>query len=81
MIDAQSGFAKKVKERAPDATSVQCMIHRQALASRTLPSDLQSTLNIAIKMVNFVKKRALNKRLYSKLCKDMSADYITLYTI
>ena len=54
------------------------MIHRQALASRTLPSDLQSALNIAIKMVNFVKKSALNTRLFSKLFKDMSADYTTL---
>ena len=78
MIGARSGFAKRVKERASGATSVHCMIHRQALASRTLPSDLQSTLNIAIKMVNFVKKSALNTRLFSKLCKDMSADYITL---
>ena len=54
------------------------MIHRQALESRTLPSDLQSALNIAIKMVNFVKTSALNTRLFSKLCKDMSADCTTL---
>ena len=78
MIGARSGFAKRVKELAPDATSVHCMIHRQALASRTLPSDLQSALKIAIKTVNFVKKSALNTRLFSKLCKDMSADHTTL---
>ena len=66
MIAARSGFAKKVKERAPDATSVHCMIHRQALASRTLPSDLQSTLNIAIKMVNFVKKECVKHKVVFK---------------
>ena len=68
MIGARSGFAKRVKELAPDATSVHCMIHCQALASRTLPSNLQSALKIAIKTVNFVKKSALNTRLFSKLC-------------
>ena len=78
MIGARSGFSKKVKELAPGATSVHCMIHCQALASRTLPSDLQSALDVAIKMVNFVKKSALSTRLFSNLCKDMSADYTTL---
>ena len=78
MIGARSGFAKKVKELALGATSVHCMIHRQALASRTLPSDLQSALDVAIKMVNFVKKSALSTRLFSNLCKDMLADYTTL---
>ena len=71
MIGARSNFAKRVKELASGATSVHCIIHCQAL-------DLQSALNIAIKMVNFVKKSVLNTRLFSKLCKDMSADYTTL---
>ena len=48
MIGAQSGFTKRVKELAPGARSVHCMMHHQALASRTLSSDLQSALNIAI---------------------------------
>ena len=78
MIGARSGFAKRVKELAPGATSVQCTVHLQALASRTLPSDLQLALNIAIKIANFVKKNALSTRLFSKLCKDMSADYTTI---
>lgn len=30
----------------PDATSIHCIIHRQALASRTVPSDVQLALNI-----------------------------------
>ena len=74
MIGAGSGFAKRVKELAPGAASVHCTIHRQALASQPLPSGLQSALDIAIKMVNFVKESALNTRLFSKLCKNMSAD-------
>jgi len=48
-IGARSGFATRVKDLVLDATSVHGMIHRQALASRKLPSDMQLTLNIAIK--------------------------------
>ena len=73
IIGVQSGFAKKVRELAPGAMSVHC----QAPASSNLPSDLQSALNIAIKMVSFMKKSALNTRLFSKVCKDTSANYTT----
>ena len=41
-------------------------------------SDLQSALNIATKMVNFVHKNAINTRLFLKLCKDIAVDYTTL---
>ena len=78
MLGARSGFAKLVRDLTPEATSVHCMIHRQALASRTLPLDLGSTLNAFIKMVNYVKRSALNTRLFSRFCCDMSADHTTL---
>ena len=54
------------------------MIHRQALASKTLPPELQDTLNIIIKTVNFVKGSALNTRLFKKLCQDMDAAHEAL---
>ena len=69
IIGARSGFARRVKELARGATSVHCLIHDQTLASRTLPSDLQSILKIAIKTVNFVKKSALNTRLLQNFVK------------
>ena len=78
MLGARSGFAKLIRDLNPEATSVHCMIHRQSLASRTLPLDMLSTLNAAIKMVNYVKRSALNTRLFSQFCCDMSADHTTL---
>ena len=78
MIGARSGFAKLVRDLAPEATSVHCMIHRQALASRTLPMDMLSTLTAVIQMVNYVKRSALNTRLFSQFCREMSADHTTL---
>ena len=53
-----------------------CLIHRQALASKTLRESLQDVLNIAIKTVNFVKNAALNTRLFRKLCSEMNAEHL-----
>ena len=55
-----------------------CMIHRQALASKTLSESLQDVLNTVIKMVNFVKDVALNTRLFRKLCVEMNAEHMNL---
>ena len=54
------------------------MIHRQTLASKVLPSELQDTLNTIIKTINFVKGSALNTRLFKRLCQDIDAAYETL---
>ena len=35
-------------------------------------------MSVVIKVVYYVKSSALNTRLFSKLCKDMDADYIAL---
>ncbi|XP_064485887.1 zinc finger BED domain-containing protein 5-like [Ornithodoros turicata] len=43
------------------------MIHRQALASKTLPASLQEVLDQTIQIVNFVKGGALNTRLFKDL--------------
>lgn len=37
MLGSRSGFQALVKQRAPLVTGVHCFIHREALASKTLP--------------------------------------------
>ena len=66
MLGSQSSFVTRVIKKAPNAIPTHCMIHRQALASKTLPSELQDTLNIIIKTVKFVKGSALNTRLFQE---------------
>ena len=39
------------------------MIHRYALASKTLPASMQEVLESVIKIVNYVKNQALHTRL------------------
>jgi hypothetical protein len=78
MLGSKSGFQTKVKELAPQAKGVHCMIHRYALASKTLPAPLQAVLNSLIKIVNYIKSGALNTRLFKELCKDMNSDHEVL---
>ncbi|XP_076061211.1 SCAN domain-containing protein 3-like [Oratosquilla oratoria] len=74
MLGSKSGFQSRVKKLAPQAKGIHCMIHRYALASKTLPASLQEVLESVIKIVNYVKTQALNTRLFKELCKDMNAD-------
>ena len=54
------------------------MIHKAALVSKTIPKRLHEHLSVVINVVNYVKSSALNTRLFSKLCKDMDANYTAL---
>ncbi|XP_066953245.1 protein FAM200A-like [Macrobrachium rosenbergii] len=65
MLGLQSGFITRVKEKNPSAVGTHCILHREALASRTLPAEMRDVLNVAIKVVNFIKAGALNSRLFT----------------
>ncbi|KAG6920788.1 zinc finger BED-type containing 8 [Chelydra serpentina] len=75
MLGSRSGFVTSVKEKNLAVTTTHCVIHRQALAAKTLPDDLRDSLNLAIKVVNFVKNSTLNTRLFAALCVDLGADH------
>ena len=66
ILRARSGLQTLVPSRSPDTVSMHCMIHRQALAMKTLSEFLQDVLNTVTKTVNFVKYGALNTRLFGK---------------
>ncbi|XP_076053603.1 zinc finger BED domain-containing protein 5-like [Oratosquilla oratoria] len=78
MRGLRSGFVTKVKEKNPSVMSTHCILHREDLASRTLPVEMMDVLNVAIKIVNFVKAGALNSRLFKLLCKDMESEHEAL---
>ncbi|CAI9728189.1 Hypothetical predicted protein [Octopus vulgaris] len=61
MLGLQSGFITRVKEK------IHLLFHREALASRTLPTEMRNVLNVAIKVVNFAKCGTLNIRLFKLL--------------
>lgn len=78
MLGSRSGLAALIKTKNPSAITTHCVIHRQALAAKTLPKCFAIAMNTAIKVVNFIKNSALNTRLFKKLCSDMNSEHETL---
>nr|XP_039272720.1 protein ZBED8-like [Styela clava] len=74
MLGSRSGFISRMKQRSPNAIGTHCVIHREALASRTLPSAVDDKLAVVIRIVNFVKATPVKTR----LCKDMESDHEAL---
>ena len=80
MLGCRSGFMKHIKESPPYVIGNHCMIHREALASKTLPDVLKCVFQVCIKIVNYIKSSALNTRLFQNLCLDLDATHKTLCT-
>lgn len=78
MLGSRSGLAALIKQKNPSVITTHCIIHRQALAAKTLPECFSNTMKIAIKVVNFIKNSALNTRLFKKLCSDMDSEHESL---
>lgn len=75
MMGARSGFAKLLKQKNPKFVTQHCIIHREALASRTMTQPLKETMETVVRLVYFVKASALSCRLFRRLCQDMESDY------
>ena len=78
MMGKNLGFNTRLKRVAPHCKIIHCILHRQALAARKLSPELNNVLSISIKIINQIKARALNSRLFQKLCDDNDESYKTL---
>nr|XP_039256335.1 protein ZBED8-like [Styela clava] len=78
MLGSRSGFVSRMKQRSPNAIGTRCVIHKEALASRTLPPALEDKLAVVIRIVNFVKATPVKSRLFARLCKNMDSDHEAL---
>ena len=64
MAGKHNGFLARVLQVAPLINFTHYIIHRENLACKTLDPDLKSVLDAAIKIVNFIKSKPLQTRLY-----------------
>ncbi len=78
MIGKNEGLKSKVLKVAPHASHIHCMLHRQALAAKTMPFGLKGVMDDAIKVINFIKSRALETRLFENLCEEMGSLHTNL---
>ncbi|XP_051784748.1 zinc finger BED domain-containing protein 5-like [Erpetoichthys calabaricus] len=78
MTDSKKGFVSCVKQKNPIIQITHCCIHREALMVKNLPEELLNTMNECIKIINIIKSRALNSRIFGILCAEMGAEYESL---
>lgn len=73
-----SGLVKRIQDKAPEAKWTHCGIHREALACKKIPASLDITLKNAVKIVNLIKARATNSRIFTAICKELGSEHETL---
>lgn len=59
------------------------MIHREALAAKHLQPDVNKVLEQVVTIINFIKARSLNSRLFKIMCREMGSEYenLLLHTV
>ena len=75
MQGKNKGFVAYVLQKNPNVVVVHCMIHREALEAKSLPADLKEVMDQVSQVVDFIKSRTLQNRLFSQLCKAMDSEY------
>jgi zinc finger BED domain-containing protein 5/7/8/9 len=78
MQGRNKGFVAYVLNRNPQVKIVHCMIHREVLVSKALPTQLLQTMNEVIKVVNYIKSNPLRTRIFTSLCEAMDSDHKSL---
>ena len=74
MTGNHSGSVAKIKKVAhKDLLFKHCIIHREHLASNKLSPELKDVLNDSVKIVNGIRSRRLNTRLFQSLCKSIDS--------
>ncbi|KAL6475825.1 hypothetical protein MHYP_G00168650 [Metynnis hypsauchen] len=75
MAGMRKGVQALIKKASPNAKWTHCVIHREALASRHLSSELSTVMTDIIGVVNFIKTRPLKTRVFSAICEEMGAEH------
>ena len=65
MVGEGRGFAALVKCQNPAIEITHCCIHREAFIVKVLPMKTSERMNDCIRIVNFIKARALNSRIFA----------------
>ena len=78
MVEKHKGFLARVSQIAPHINFTHWIIHRENLASKTLDQQLKCVLASAVKIVNYIKSRPLQTRLFIILCNKMGSEHKTL---
>ena len=78
MTGHTAGFHARVRSASDTPiTFTHCMIHREALVAKKISPNL-NVVQDAVKIINCIKSRALNTRIFANLCGEMESQFKTL---
>ena len=63
-----------MKKAVPGIITIHCIVHRQHLVAKHLSENLNTSLNIVIK-INKIKSRSLNDRMFRELCHENGEEF------
>ncbi|GBO20834.1 Zinc finger BED domain-containing protein 5 [Araneus ventricosus] len=68
----------RIKNVAKNCNSTHCILHRYALVTKRISATLKSVLDEAVKIINFIKSKPLQSRIFKAMCEDMGSLHNTL---
>ncbi|XP_076361937.1 zinc finger BED domain-containing protein 5-like [Tachypleus tridentatus] len=78
MMGRNRGLRGLIQAVNPETSVDHCIIHRYSLGSKSLPGNLKLVFEDVLKIVNFIKSRDVNLRIFRELCKEMGEQYQVL---
>ena len=71
MMGSNKGFMSFVKRKN---NNIHCLLHRENLATKEIQENLAIVFKEVVSVVNYIKSRPLNTRLFRALCHEMGAE-------
>ena len=78
LIGNNSGFIAYMKKELPEVITTHCVVHRHALASKTLPDKFKKPLTTPKNVVNYIRGRSLNHRIFRTSYEEIGTGHVTL---
>lgn len=78
MVGKLSGAVTRIKNVAKNCSTSHCILHRYALVTKRISPSLKVVLDEAVHIINFIKTRPLQSRIFKALCEDMGSHQTTL---
>lgn len=78
MMGRLNGFNGLLSRHHPHVSINHCIIHRQALASKDLSAKFGEIMKVCVTVINYIKAREVNCRMFRQLCVENDADHSVL---
>lgn len=73
MTGTRIGLQAHVRKMNPAIIWHHCCIHMEALAAKKMPEQLKKMFDDIVQVVNFIKVRLLNSRIFGIICEEMGS--------